>query len=545
MTSLRPWIQVGAFLGIAMASSSSSAYSEEANSRPAARGRFATVSPDIDTQTGEFPADEKPTEALQPQPELGLPAQSALPPQGEPRESTKPKIAIDLNLQFEIPIELYRQPAADRPGEALRPFSDPPINSPAPDRRVAELASQPVDPMLQLINEAIDVSGRRFLTADVHTPWQIIHGLLAYRQNFVLKTTDGRKINALEWASSGVTFQGESLFQKTPHGGQAHPFKHPYWFEGHPTQFMAYLTMCRLPTTHVFKTADGQAVTVGDIINNAKMDVNREEEMTWTLWALAHYLEPDAQWVNKKGELWSMEELVRIETASKVYDGPCGGTHGLFALSYIRNSYLQTRQPLRGVWLEADQKIQRFILEARSLQNSDGSFSIHFFKGPGYSNEFNARITSSGHMLEWLMVALPQSRLQEDWIQNGLRCLAQDLINNRHQNAECGPLYHAVDGLQIYRERMQIAQRAATKTQTQRDSSVSGWKPAPQRTWPQPRSTIGGLTQESEMVTTDVQTQATPSPTKFIRIAPGIEIVVPRRNRPIQSTEGQPNATRR
>ncbi len=545
MTSLRPWIQVGAFLAIAMVSSSNAVYSDEATSPPAQKERFAAVSPDVDPQTGEFLADEKSTEALQPLPEQGLPVQSALPSQGEPRESTKPKVAIDLNLQFKVPIELYRQPAADRPGEAPRPFSDPPNNSPAPGRNVEEPAPQSVDPLLQLINEAIDVSGRRFLTADVHTPWQIIHGLLAYRQDFVLKTKDGRKVNALEWASSGVTFQGESLFQKTPHGGQAHPFKQPYWFEGHPTQFMAYLTMCRLPMTHVFKTADGQAVTVGDIINNAKMDVNREEEMTWTLWALAHYLEPDAQWVNKKGEHWSMEELVRIETASKVYDGPCGGTHGLFALSYIRNSYLQSRRPLRGVWLEADQKIQRFILEARSLQNSDGSFSIHFFKGPGYSDEFNARINSSGHMLEWLMVALPQSRLQEDWIQNGLRCLAQDLNNNRHQNAECGPLYHAVDGLQIYRERLRIAQRTAPKTQVQQEPLVSGWKPVPQRTWPQPKSTIGGRTQESDMLTTDVQTQTTPAPTKSIRIAPGIEIVVPRRNRPIQSTEGRPNAIRR
>lgn len=553
MKPFRSWTQVGLLLAISTWTALKTAHSDDPKPQAAESSRPAAVSPDLLLEEDGGPAAVAPeaksvdaksaetpvAETLRPEPETSLPTTTAMPPTGE-TGVPKPQTPMDIDSQFEKPIEVSPQPtkAAQQP---LRKSPEQPSGTPpSPALSVAE----PIDPLLKLANDAIEITSRRYLTPDgerSHTPWQIIHGLLAYRQDFQLKTQDGRKINALDWAASGVSFRGESLFQRTPYGGRAHPFIQAYWFEGHPTQFMAYLTMCRLPTTHQFKTADGEIVTVQDIINNAKMEVTRatDVEMTWTLWALAHYLEPSAQWVNKFGEQWSMEELVRNELRNTIYDGPCGGTHSLFATAYARNAYLQTRQPLRGTWLEADQKVQRFIAEAKALQNPDGSFSIHFFKGRGYSNDFNTRITSSGHMIEWLMVALPQSRLSEPWIQNGVRCLAQDLIDNRQQNAECGPLYHAVDGLQIYRERMQIAARLA-----QRNSSANGWKAAQNNRSSQPQTIADGSRQEdSNLTTTEVQSKPTLVPAKTTS-TPGEEIVVPKRSRPAVIAEQPSDSVR-
>ena len=539
MKPLRSWTQVGLLLAISTWTALNSAHSDDP-SQPAAQvfRAAAAVSPDVVIE--EEPKAVVASEALAPEPETSLPTTTVMPPTGE-TNAPKPQTPMDLDAQFETPIEVNPQPVITpgQPRAVEIPKPQPaPVSVPAP-----VVAEPPVDPLLKLATEAVEISSRRYLTADLHTPWQVIHGLLAYRQEFQLKTQDGRKINALDWAGSGVTFRGESLFQKTPYGGHAHPFIQAYWFEGHPTQFMAYLTMCRLPTTHEFKTSTGEIVTVQDIINNAKMDVTRatDVEMTWTLWALAHYLEPSAQWVNKKGEHWSMEELVRLELRNTIYDGPCGGTHSLFATAYARNAYLQTKQPLRGTWLEADQKVQRFIAEARALQNPDGSFSTHFFKGRGTSNDFNTRITSSGHMIEWLMVALPQSRLSEPWIQNGVRCLAQDLIDNRHVNAECGPLYHAVDGLQIYRERMQIAARVAQR-QSGASTIANGWKAAPNSQWSQPKTLVSSQQEDSNRATTEIQPKVVLTPNKVSTSQPGAEIVVPRRIRPAVTAQ-QPSDT--
>lgn len=552
MKPFRSWTQVGLLLAISTWTALNPAHSDDP--LPATEfDRPAAVSPDVSseeepaqaTRSETKPEPKLAAEALSPEPESSLPTTTATPPTGE-SSVPKPEVPMDIDSQFETPIEVNPQPANTNPRALFSGPSAAKVQAPTSEapKSSAPAVAEPVDPLVKLATEAVEVSSRRYLTADMHTPWQVIHGLLAYRQDFQLKIKDSdKKINALEWASNGASFQGESLFQKTPYGGRAHPYSQMYWFEGHPTQFMGYLTMCRLPATHEFKTAQGEVVTVQDIINNAKMEVTRDPhvEMTWTLWALAHYLEPTAQWVNKNGEHWSMEELLRVELRNTIYDAPCGGTHSLFACAYARNAHLQSRQPLRGVWLEADQKIQRFIAEAKALQNSDGSFSKHFFKGRDFSTDFNTRITSSGHMIEWLMVALPQSRLSEPWVQNGIRCVAQDLINNRHVNAECGPLYHAVDGLQIYRERMQIASRMAQRT----SSGANGWRAAPSAQWPQPKTLVkAGQHEDSNLATTEIQPKST-SKQPVITSRPGVEIVVPKRARPAVTAEKPSTSTLR
>jgi hypothetical protein len=126
----------------------------------------------------------------------------------------------------------------------------------------------------------------------------------------------------------------------------------------------------------------------------------------------------------------------------------------LFALAYARNSYLKKHGKLQGVWLSADMKVQQYVEAAKALQNPDGSFSTMFFRGRGQGQAFNERIKSSGHILEMLMMALPQSRLREEWVQKGVYALAKDLVQNANQPGDCGPLYHSLHALNLYRLRI-------------------------------------------------------------------------------------------
>jgi hypothetical protein len=310
------------------------------------------------------------------------------------------------------------------------------------------------DPLASEVEKAIDVTSRRFLETETHTPWQIVHGMLAYRREYMIKQ-NGVKVNALNWIASGPVYKNQPWFEKMPYGAHAHPYNNvPYAFQGHPNQFLAYMTMCDLPLDFKFKAAGDQTVTISDFLNGAQMEVNDREEVTWTLWFLAHYLETDAHWINKDGQPWSMERLVQIENGKVVTSAACGGTHGLFALAYARNGFRASGRTLYGPWLEADQKVQRYVEEARANQNPDGTFSSNYFQGPGYSTDFVKRIGTTGHILEFICVALPQSRMSEDWIRRAAAALAHDLIENRQAAAECGALYHAVDGLAIYRTRL-------------------------------------------------------------------------------------------
>jgi len=341
---------------------------------------------------------------------------------------------------------------------AVSAAENPPV--PVPQLSSAETS---IDPLDRQVDKAIAISRRRYLTAGVHSPWQILHGVLALRQSYVLKL-DGKKVNALEWIAAGAKFEGEYWFQKSEYGGRAHPYNRPYAFQGHANQFLAILTMSNLPTSYKFQVAGNQTITIADMVRNAQMEVNTDDEIAWTLWALAHYLSPDARWVNSRGEQWSIERLVRIQTGEPDWNAACGASHGLFALSYARNRYQQTGQRLRGTWRKADRNIKQHISLVRRYQNGDGTFSTNYFQGPQFSRDFDKRLSTSGHTLEWLMVALPSERLREDWVRRGVAAIAREMIENRHQPAKCGSLYHALDGLIIYRERTRPHLRAPTHT---------------------------------------------------------------------------------
>ena len=316
------------------------------------------------------------------------------------------------------------------------------------------------DPLAIQVDRAIGVSSRRFLTIEHHSPWQILHGVLALRQNFVINQPGGKagnRVRALDWISQGASYRGTPLFRRTPHGGEAQPYTQPYEFEGHPNQFLAILTMSRLPTAHTFVVAgspDRQTVSISQLVKHAQANVNDREEITWTLWALSHYLPPDARWKNAAGEPWSIERLVQIQRSEDPDDAACGGTHGLYALTYARNAYRRAHSGrVRGAWLEADQKIRRYVEEAKLYQNDDGSLSASYFLGPHKSHDFSERVETSGHTLEWLVLAASEKQLRSRWLKLAVAAVADDLVQNADVSIQCGPLYHGLHGLVQYRER--------------------------------------------------------------------------------------------
>ena len=308
------------------------------------------------------------------------------------------------------------------------------------------------DKLIQLCQETVDVTSRRLLSTDLHTPWQMMHGLLGLRQDFVMMHQGGQ-VSGLEWIKEGQTFENEHWFEKTRHGGRAHPYSRPYAFEGHANQCVAILSMCGVDLDQQFGTATGP-ITMRDMIKHAQMTVSEKDEPTWTLWALSRYLPPNAQWQNEKGEFWSIEKLVQQQTAKPMMGAPCGGTHSLFALAHARNVYLRQGKPLRGVWLQAEYKIRQHINTARMQTNSDGSLSSNYFRGRHYDPDFNKRMASVGHVLEFLMIALPQEELNSRWVRQAIETVARDLMNNRKAYVKCSPLYHTVNALNIYLDRV-------------------------------------------------------------------------------------------
>ncbi|MBA3312541.1 MAG: hypothetical protein M3552_08395 [Planctomycetota bacterium] len=335
--------------------------------------------------------------------------------------------------------------------------------SPAP---VPPTIARPTDPLDLRVDEAIDVTARRVLSVDVHTPWQIGHGMLAFRKDYVLRK-GGEKISAYDWVATNPVFTSRIVdergnvqtkqipwFYLTKYGARPQKYTgQKYEFEGHPNQFLAFFALARIPLDFEFDI-QGRKITFGQMLHNAKMEISDREEVTWDLWAFAYYFDMNERWVNATGEPWSMERLV--QTTLKQFSAtksPCGGCHALFALASARNAYLQAGNRLSGVWTQAHMHLEQHIALAKKQQNSDGSFSSKYFIGPQYSDEPSKRISTSGHTLEFLMMSLQQSQLREPWVRNAVAAVSRDLIQYQKDPLEVGGMYHAVHALVLYRER--------------------------------------------------------------------------------------------
>jgi beta-lactamase regulating signal transducer with metallopeptidase domain len=369
---------------------------------------------------------------------------------------SKPLSSPELALPAVAPrIQLARAPENDlntltaiKENEVSTPENDIPV-------KAGEAVAKPRerDVLLEQVERAIEITGKRTLTANAHSPWQIFHCILAMRQNAVLRLGNER-VNAIQWISTAEPqFDKQPWMLSTPDGAAFHPYTRVYAFEGHPGQFVALLSQSNLPREHELHV-QGKVVTLDDFVNHLMKTVNTREEMTWVLWALQHYLESDAEWVNGMGDRWSIERLVQIESNAPIVGAPCGGSERLFALTRARNKYLLTGNPLRGVWWQADQKIRLHIQMARALQNTDGSFSSEWYRGPGHTTDVNRRFSTTGHTMEFLAIALPQEELNEPWFQKAVDMLSEELILHRDTKIDCAPLFQSLHALILYRERI-------------------------------------------------------------------------------------------
>src|SRR5262249_38694887 len=162
----------------------------------------------------------------------------------------------------------------------------------------------------------------------------------------------------------------------------------------------------------------------------------------------------DCHWTNKFGEELHFEDLVHYELHRPIKTAACGGTHRLFGLTWVYHLHLQKGGKKVGVWKDVADKLAQYKKQARLFQHADGSFSTNYVSEPGDSKNAEKRIGATGHVLEWLSLALTDEELKEPWVQDAANALAMLILDNGHLDVESGALYHACHGLHIYHARL-------------------------------------------------------------------------------------------
>jgi hypothetical protein len=341
--------------------------------------------------------------------------------------------------------------------EPLPENDPPPGNTPVAGRGPRAAAKRPRPRLPRGPQARIEAALRNVRQREVRTTngfWTVFHALLGVGPGLVLHNPETKvQVNALDYITSGGEVRG-MRFLPTRYGldVQTGPVGVG---QGHQDQFIAEMAQWGMPADRKF-VVQGRECRFMDFVEHAKMHVrvSAKQELSWAILVLAHYMKTDMTWTNEANESLHYEQLIRYELDASVENAACGGTHRLFGLAWAYHLHLQRGGRNTGVWKEVAEKTEKYRKLARKYQNPDGTFSTEFFRGPGNAPDRERRINTTGHILEWMALALSDEDLRAPWVQDAASALALLILEEQGSPIEGGSLYHANHGLLMYYARI-------------------------------------------------------------------------------------------
>lgn len=315
---------------------------------------------------------------------------------------------------------------------------------------------------------------RQQLNSQEHDTWEAMHMMLAYGLHSRIKAGGprGESMTAIGWLCYNNPCNNKQLMILNDEGEIR--AQYGVGLQGHMGQFLAMLAQCNVDPSYPIRV-DGKEFTIRDLIEAEKKTCYPNTELTFKLIALMHYLPSDAQWVNDRGETWSIEKLIEEELKQPIRGAACGGTHRLAGLSLAVRKRQARGEAVDGVWLQAKHFTDKYEQYLYRLQNSDGSFSTEWFRGPGQESDINRRCRTSGHLLEWALYHVDDEQLTSYRIVKATNYLTNLLYSNSENGWEIGPQAHALHALSIYDQR--VFQPHDKVSQTAKSSDTASDKP--------------------------------------------------------------------
>lgn len=337
------------------------------------------------------------------------------------------------------------------------PLDDPMLG--LADKRSEERLTMPTPPTqapegLRRRLEAALTNVRQRQLLNTNAFWTIFHGILGMGPGTTLKDpVNGQVFNALDHITSGGELRGLRFIQ-TPWGldVQLGP---TMVGQGHQDQFTAEMTQWSMPVTRPFRV-DGRDYTFMDFVKHSQMNARTtaNQELSWTIIQVGQHISLDVTWTNRYGEKLHFEDMLRYELDQSIEKAACGGTHRLFGLSWCYHLHLIKGGKTEGVYKAIAEKTARYRDRAREVQMADGSFSTSYFAERAQIPDKVRRINTTGHILEWLALALTDDELVQPWVQDAANALCMQILDLQNMPIESGSLYHAVHGLYIYYARV-------------------------------------------------------------------------------------------
>ncbi len=317
------------------------------------------------------------------------------------------------------------------------------------------------------IRKCLDHYYRRPLNSQEHSPWSLMHTMIAWGSDSYIRAGGprGQAIGTVHWLAHNGLSDGVRLLYVE--NGQLRARTGP-GLQGHDGQLLAMFAQTRVPADQPIRVSNYD-FQVHDLIEMEKATCRHGTELTFKLIGLAHYLHPDDEW-QAEGSRWDIPKLIQAEIAAPINGVTCGGTHRLMGLSYAIRMRRRYGLPVDGQWARADKYTSDYVNLTFRLQNSDGTFSSNFYRGKAKTGDMERNLKTTGHLLEWVVFAVPHQRLQDRRITQAVDYLTTLLMNNRYYDWPKGPIGHGIRALSLYNERV-FNQTPGTRHQTQTAST--------------------------------------------------------------------------
>jgi hypothetical protein len=366
--------------------------------------------------------------------------------------------------------------ADDRPDKpAETEMQSPPAESPAAEKdksentdkesKEAKEAAKP-KPELNPRQTALRDALRRTLAAHARAPFnsgdntatEIMSRALAFGCDgeVGLESARGQRINAITCLCWNYPCAG---FEMMAADGKHIAPRVGYGYQERPGEFLAMLALSRVPQDYPVRVGKRTA-TVADVVEAEKLACRGNADMSLVLLALAYYVD-QPEWKNALGETWSIERIVAEETERPVLTAHDGGLNRLLGLSYAIAKQQKRTPRLSPVFERAKKYAVDFQDYALRLQNEDGSWGPGMLAAKGASNDAAVQLRATGRVLEWLAIAMPDEKLQDQRVVAAVEYLIRLLGSQRYQynspalpTAEIVSLGHALHALVVYDQRV-------------------------------------------------------------------------------------------
>ena len=305
------------------------------------------------------------------------------------------------------------------------------------------------------IDKVIAKAHARPLSSNENTPWVVMHAVVAFEKNLeVFDVGTKKKMNAIDYLTRHAKYDGKLIYQDQggiPALKTRGPGDKSFLVQDHVDQYLFAYADAGVSLDREVLSRTGRKFTVRDKLDFAMKGFRENQELGWTLVALSTYVPFDKEWKANSGKKYRVEDVLRLSIKRDPRRETEGGPHHLYGVAYALNQYLKQGGKLEGTWLEARKYLDKYIGVAREYQQADGAFSAAVFHRSARPRTPRHLVSTTGHALEWMSVAMTPEQLKQEWVLKAVERLSTDMEKFPTEIFSDGGLYHAAHALRRFR----------------------------------------------------------------------------------------------